>query len=72
MLPGDVTFDLAGLLLALGIAGYDGLHDVEVLSDNDLFGNSYADSLWNVPLIQPVGRAGVAHHVQGPFRVKGG
>jgi hypothetical protein len=36
------------LLGALKTAGYDGWYNLEVLSDNGLFRNSYADSLWNV------------------------
>ena len=40
--------------------GYDGWYDLEVLSDNGMFGNSYADSLWNVPPVQLVGRARAA------------
>ena len=60
VLPGDGTLDLAGILRALETAGYDGWYDLEVLSDNGLFGNSYADSLWNVPPVQLVGRARAA------------
>ena len=60
VLPGDGTLDLPGMLRALEAAGYDGWYDLEVLSDNGLFGNSYADSLWNVPPVQLVGRARAA------------
>jgi hypothetical protein len=51
---------LAGMLGALETAGYDGWYDPEVLSDNGMFGNNYADSLWNVPPAQLVSRARAA------------
>jgi len=57
VLPGDGTLDLAGMLGTLETAGYDGWYDLEVLSDNGMFGNNYADSLWNVPPAQLVSRA---------------
>jgi sugar phosphate isomerase/epimerase len=60
VLPGDGTLDLAGMLGALETAGYDGWYDLEVLSDNGMFGNNYADSLWNVPPDQLVSRAAAA------------
>ena len=57
---GEGTLDLAGMLRALEAAGYDGWYDLEVLSDNGMFGSSYPDSLWNVPPVQLVSRARVA------------
>ena len=34
--------------------------DLEVLSDNGMFGNNYPDSLWQVPPVQLVSRARAA------------
>jgi sugar phosphate isomerase/epimerase len=60
VLPGDGTLDLPGMLRALEAAGYDGWYDLEVLSDNGMFGNHYPDSLWQVPPVQLVSRARAA------------
>jgi sugar phosphate isomerase/epimerase len=60
VLPGDGTLDLPGMLRALEAAGYDGWYDLEVLSDNGMFGNNYPDSLWQVPPVQLVSRARAA------------
>lgn len=49
VLPGDGTIDLRALFRALTAAGYDGWYDVEVFSDNGLFGNAYPDSVWLRP-----------------------
>jgi sugar phosphate isomerase/epimerase len=49
VLPGDGVADLAALLAALDAAGWDGLYDLEIFSDNGTFGNHYPDSLWDVP-----------------------
>jgi sugar phosphate isomerase/epimerase len=43
VLPGDGTLDLPGMLRALEAAGYNGWYDLEVLSDNGMFGNNYLD-----------------------------
>jgi sugar phosphate isomerase/epimerase len=48
VLPGDGVMDLPSILGTLESAGYKGWYDVEVFSDNGVFGNSYPDSLWNV------------------------
>jgi sugar phosphate isomerase/epimerase len=48
VLTGDGTMDLPAIFGALERAGYTGWYDVEVFSDNGLFGNAYPDSLWNV------------------------
>ena len=42
------------MLRALEAAGYEGWYDLEVLSDNGMFGNNYPDSLWQVPPVQLV------------------
>ena len=34
---------------ALDAAGWDGLYDIEIFSDNGTFGAAYADSLWDLP-----------------------
>lgn len=49
VLPGDGTIDLRAILRTLRQAGYDGWYDVEVFSDNGLFGNAYPDSVWSRP-----------------------
>jgi len=48
VLPGDGIMDLPAIFGTLEAAGYTGWYDVEVFSDNGLFGNSYPDSLWNL------------------------
>ena len=48
MLPGDGIMDLPLIFGTLEQAGYDGWYDVEVFSDNGLFGDAYPDSLWDV------------------------
>ena len=40
-------------------AGWDGWYDVEVFSDNGLFGNDYPDSVWSRPAAE-VARDSVA------------
>ncbi len=49
VLPGDGVADLAALLGALDAAGWDGLYDLEIFSDNGTFGVHHPDSLWDVP-----------------------
>lgn len=49
VLPGDGTIDLRAFFRILCGAGYDGWYDVEVFSDNGLFGNNYPDSVWSRP-----------------------
>lgn len=49
LLPGDGIIDLPSIFGVLESAGYKGWYDVEIFSDNGLFGNSYPDSLWDVP-----------------------
>lgn len=49
VLPGDGTIDLPSILRTLTEAGYAGWYDVEVFSDNGLFGNNYDDSVWHRP-----------------------
>ena len=47
-LPGEGVADLPTILGALDRAGWDGFYDVEIFSDNGLFGNAWPDSLWDV------------------------
>ena len=49
MLPGDGIADVGALIGALDAAGWDGLYDLEIFSDDGTFGTAYPDSLWNVP-----------------------
>jgi sugar phosphate isomerase/epimerase len=49
VLPGDGTADLPAILGALERAGWDGLYDLEIFSDNGTFGNAWPDSLWESP-----------------------
>jgi sugar phosphate isomerase/epimerase len=48
-LPGDGVAAVGRILLALARAGWDGLYDVEIFSDNGTFGATYPDTLWDVP-----------------------
>ena len=48
------------MLRALEAAGYEGWYDLEVLSDNGMFGHNYPDSLWQVPPVELVSRARAA------------
>jgi sugar phosphate isomerase/epimerase len=49
VLPGDGSIDLRAFLRTLVAAGWDGWYDIEVFSDNGLFGNAYQDSVWSRP-----------------------
>jgi sugar phosphate isomerase/epimerase len=49
VLPGDGVADLPVILGALDRAGWDGYYDLEIFSDNGVFGNAWPDSLWDVP-----------------------
>jgi sugar phosphate isomerase/epimerase len=57
VLPGDGVLDLAAALRALEAAGYDGWYDVEIFSDNGVFGDAFPDSLWDVDAEQLARRA---------------
>jgi len=56
-LPGDGTADVPGILRALDAAGWDGLYDIEIFSDDGTFGNTYPDSFWTVPPEEALARA---------------
>ncbi len=49
VLPGDGAADLPKILGALEAAGWEGYYDVEIFSDNGMFGNAWPDSVWDTP-----------------------
>jgi sugar phosphate isomerase/epimerase len=49
VLPGDGLADLPAIFGALERAGWDGFYDLEIFSDNGTFGDTWPDSLWDVP-----------------------
>jgi sugar phosphate isomerase/epimerase len=57
VLPGDGVLDLAAAFRALDGAGYDGWYDVEIFSDNGVFGDAFPDSLWDVDAAELARRA---------------
>ncbi|MHB8469063.1 MAG: sugar phosphate isomerase/epimerase family protein [Gaiellaceae bacterium] len=56
VLPGDGVADLPAILGALDRAGWDGLYDLEIFSDNGAFGTAHPDSLWDVDAAELVRR----------------
>ena len=48
-LPGDGPADVAAILQALDAAGWEGLYDIEIFSDDGTFGSTYPDSYWAAP-----------------------
>jgi sugar phosphate isomerase/epimerase len=62
VLPGDGVADVPALIGALHTAGWDGLYDLEIFSDNGTFGTHHPDSLWDVPAAELArrGRAATA------------
>ena len=49
VLPGDGVADVPAVLAALDEAGWQGLYDLEIFSDNGTFGTAHEGSLWDVP-----------------------
>jgi sugar phosphate isomerase/epimerase len=49
VLPGDGIAPVTQILGWLDAAGWDGLYDIEIFSDNGTFGAAYEDSLWDLP-----------------------
>ena len=47
-LPGDGVIPLGSVIRMLDEAGYDGYYDVEIFSDNGIFGDHHPDSLWDL------------------------
>ena len=64
MLPGDGIADLAAMLGALDAAGWDGLYDLEIFSDNGTFGTAYRIALGRPAADSPAGPRG-AHRGVG-------
>lgn len=48
VLPGEGVADVPRILRALDTAGWDGLYDIEIFSDDGTFGTAHAGSLWAV------------------------
>jgi sugar phosphate isomerase/epimerase len=57
VLPGDGATDLAAAFRVLEASGYDGWYDVEIFSDNGVFGDAFPDSLWDVDAAELARRA---------------
>jgi sugar phosphate isomerase/epimerase len=49
VLPGDGIAPVTQILSSLDAAGWDGLYDIEIFSDDGTFGAAYEDSLWEFP-----------------------
>ena len=48
-LPGDGSIEFEPILDALAAIGYGGWYEIEIFSDDGLFGTRYEDSLWLLP-----------------------
>ena len=59
-LPGEGGADVPAILHALDEAGWDGLYDIEIFSDDGTFGNAYPDSFWAAPPEETLARASAA------------
>ena len=59
-LPGDGAADVPAVLHALDAAGWDGLYDIEIFSDDGTFGSEYDDSLWALPAEEALARVRAA------------
>ncbi|HEY1512355.1 MAG TPA: sugar phosphate isomerase/epimerase family protein [Gaiellaceae bacterium] len=59
-LPGDGCANVPDILRALDAAGWDGLYDIEIFSDDGTFGNEYPDSYWAAPPEETLARARAA------------
>ena len=60
VLPGDGIADLPRIIHALDEAGWDGLYDIEIFSDDGTFGAEYPDSIWAAPPTETLARARAA------------
>jgi sugar phosphate isomerase/epimerase len=56
-LPGEGSAHVPNILRALDAAGWDGLYDIEIFSDDGTFGNAYPDSYWAAPPEETLARA---------------
>jgi len=59
-LPGDGIADVPSILRALDEAGWDGLYDIEIFSDDGTFGADYPDSFWAAPPAETLARVRAA------------
>jgi sugar phosphate isomerase/epimerase len=59
-LPGHGVGDVPRILRALDAAGWDGLYDIEIFSDDGTFGAEYPDSFWAAPAVETLERAKAA------------
>ena len=59
-LPGEGSAHVPNILRALDAAGWDGLYDIEIFSDDGTFGNAYPDSFWAAPAEETLARARAA------------
>jgi len=59
-LPGAGIADVPRILRALDAAGWNGLYDIEIFSDDGTFGADYADSFWAAPPAETLARAQAA------------
>ncbi len=57
VLPGEGIADVPGILRALDEAGWDGLYDIEIFSDDGTFGAEYPDSIWAAAPAETLARA---------------
>jgi sugar phosphate isomerase/epimerase len=48
ILPGEGAADLPAILGVLEEVGWEGFYDLEIFSDNGVFGSAYPDSLWDL------------------------
>ncbi len=60
VLPGEGIADVPAILRALDEAGWDGLYDIEIFSDDGTFGAEYPDSIWAAPATETLARARAA------------
>jgi sugar phosphate isomerase/epimerase len=56
-LAGEGGAGVGRILSWLDAAGWDGLYDIEIFSDNGAMGTAYPDSLWDVPVDDFLSRA---------------
>ena len=59
-LPGEGVGEIPRILGALEAAGWDGLYDIEIFSDDGTFGAEYPDSFWAAPATETLARARAA------------
>ena len=57
LIPGDGDFDLPGFFGALEAGGFNGWYDLEIFSDRGIWGETYPDSLYNLPPVEFARRA---------------